>query len=141
MSDWFADVLAKYRRIGVAGGPRTGKTTLVERVADRPVVHTDDFMHLEWSLASLAVRDKLQGLPAFVVEGVRVPHALRKGLIVDAVVWLDQPLVHTTYKQNDMSKACLTVFQQWRREHLDVPQIFPPIRNLRSALPVQEWPK
>lgn len=141
MTDWFASALARFPRLAIAGGPRTGKTTLVERVADRPVVHTDDFMSLEWSLASAAVRDKLQGLPSFIVEGVRAPHVLRKGLVVDAAIWLDQPLVHTTYKQNTMARAILTVFQEWRRAHPEIEIIIPAPVHARDALPKQEWPK
>src|SRR5262245_4436614 len=40
---WFDDVLGKYSRVAIVGGPRTGKTTLSATVSDRPVIHTDDF--------------------------------------------------------------------------------------------------
>jgi hypothetical protein len=50
MSVDFACFLRTYARVAIAGGPRTGKTTLAATVKDRPVVHTDDFIvgH-EWS--------------------------------------------------------------------------------------------
>ena len=117
MSDWLEECLAKYKRIAITGGPRTGKTTLAGRIADRPIVHTDDYKHLDWSECSryvCALVNEMKG--PLVVEGVRVPHALRKGMLVDAVIWLDQPLMALTRGQRAMRDACNTVMMEVRQD-------------------------
>lgn len=112
---WFADVLRCYPRVAVAGGPRTGKTTLVSAVADRPILHTDDLMSFPWEqVPHLVIQRATKAGRSFVVEGVQVPRALRKGLAVDAVVWLGAPRTDLTPGQHVMSRAVHTVFEDWR---------------------------
>lgn len=115
---WFDDLLRIYARIAIAGGPKSGKTALSGFVRDRPVIHTDDFIPLGWSEASEATVQRCNAMPScYVVEGVAVPRALRKGLLVDCVVYLTFAHDRLTSKQTDMAKGCETVFQQWRDAH------------------------
>lgn len=114
MPAWFRAVLAKYKRVAIAGGPRTGKSSLANVVTDRTVLHTDDLMDERWEDVPAVVRLRLAGNPSFVVEGVQVPRALRRGLEVDAVVWLGSAKVPLTPGQRTMAKAVGTVFEQWR---------------------------
>ncbi len=123
--DWFRLKLLEFPRIAIAGGPRTGKTTLSRIVVDRPVEHTDDYMQYAWEDVPPLVIHKLANVPRFVVEGVQVPRCLRKGLRVDAVVWLDQPLVPLSEGQRTMMKGVRTVFLQWCATNENVPVIQP----------------
>lgn len=108
-------------RIAIAGGPRVGKTTLGlrlhELLPERRLLHTDDLIdRMAWSeVSDFIVRD-LAGDP-WIVEGVRVVHALRKGLEADLVIWMDRPWVPLTPGQASMSKAVGTVFAEWRRSN------------------------
>jgi hypothetical protein len=111
---WFRSALARYPRIAIAGGPRTGKSSLASAVSDRPVLHTDSLMQENWEDVPLIVQKRLEGQASFVVEGVQVPRSLRKGLVVDAVVWMSRPKVPLTVGQGVMTKAVATVFEEWR---------------------------
>ena len=124
---WFLDTLRQYQRIAIAGGPRTGKTTLSTRVTDRPVVHGDDFIALGWSQASEALAAQVNAsVGPLVVEGVQVPRALRKGMAVDVVIWLERPYVTQTPEQAIMAKGCRTVFDEWRAANPTVPVVYAP---------------
>lgn len=134
MADWFDEVLNTYARIAIAGGPKTGKTTLSKRVEDRPVYHTDDYRHMEWSEASFFVCELInQKRGPLIVEGVRVPHALRKGMIVDCVIWLDQPLEKLTERQRGMRNGCITVMDEVR-PNLRAHWLFAPPAQLKAAI-------
>ncbi len=69
------------RRIAIAGGPRTGKTTLAQSLwmpGDK-VLHTDDLIHLHlWSEASQVVCGWFDEPGPWIIEGVTVSRALRK---------------------------------------------------------------
>lgn len=140
LTDWFDEVLAKYPRIAIAGGPRTGKTTLSNRVTDRRVVHTDDFIPMfkgrqdGWSELSryvCALVNEHEG--PILIEGVRTPHALRKGMIVDAVIWLDKPLETLNRGQASMKQACLTVMDEVRKT-MTAAWVFAPPAPLKAAI-------
>lgn len=109
LEDWFRAVLESYDRIAIVGGPKTGKTTLCEQVADRPVFHTDDLRSIAWADVPLAVIAAIGENPRFVVEGVQVARVLRKGLEVDLVLFLSKPKVERTAGQESMAKAVRTV--------------------------------
>lgn len=113
---WFGMVLAMHRRVAIVGGPGTGKTTLASFVHNRPVLGTDEFKGLAWEEVPAAVIERAAGIgPAFVVEGVMTARALRKGLIVDAVVVLDtQRRPDPLPGQLAMGKGVATVFAEWR---------------------------
>jgi hypothetical protein len=144
--DWFSEALKLYPRIAVTGAPRAGKTTLCERVGDRAVIHTDDYMHLEWSEASEHIAELVNNTPGpLVVEGVRVPHALRKGMLVDCVIWLEamKRYEHDVAKhkrREGMGNAAWTVLSEWRQSHPNVTVIIQGGLSLKNALPVREWP-
>lgn len=128
-SDWFEAVLAAHRgkRIAIAGGPRTGKTTLSQRVTDRPVYHGDDHIALGWSQASDELARQVNAsVGPLLVEGVQVPRALRKGMAVDVVIWLERPYTPQTPDQAIMAKGCRTVFDEWRASNPTVPVVYAP---------------
>jgi hypothetical protein len=119
----FAELLAKYPRLVITGAPRTGKTSLALQVTDRPVLHTDDWMHLPWRELPDAVKSESERLPRYVLEGVRAADVLRSGLEVDAVVYLTAPKVEQTELQSNMGKGVATVLAQWAALNPNVPII------------------
>jgi broad-specificity NMP kinase len=109
-------------RIAIAGGPKTGKTTLSGSLGGC-VRHTDDLIEKGWSEASLEVSKWFDDHIISVIEGVAVPRALRKwlqshpsGKPVDKIIYLHKS--HATLKpgQVSMAKGCLTVFNEIRAE-------------------------
>lgn len=132
---WWKDVLKKYDRIAVTGSPRTGKSTLVRLVKDRPVISTDDYRRRSWSAVPHAViadvLDLTHDSKRFVVEGVQVARCLRKGLDVDVVCVLAEPLEELTTRQAGMGKAVMTVLADWYKDHKDTPILqAPPVTDL-----------
>ncbi len=111
---WFRVALARYPRVAVTGGPKSGKTSICTGVTDRFVLHTDDLIEEKWEDVPGIVRLRLADKASFVVEGVQVPRALRRGLVVDAVVWMRSAKTSLTPGQRTMAKAVGTVFEQWR---------------------------
>lgn len=124
--DFFAEALARYPRIAIAGGPKVGKSTLTKQITDRPIIHTDDTMHQAWEDQPFIAIERCKPHLRFVVEGVQVPRALRKGLEVDAVLWLDHAFVALNARQVGMAKAVLTVFVGWRAANRHIPIVVPP---------------
>ena len=82
----YQDVLKKYKRVAVIGGPITGKSIVTDHTTDRPVIHSDDYSGRPWSEHSTVVKDACSGLDSFVVAGIAADRAVRKGLEVDAVI-------------------------------------------------------
>jgi hypothetical protein len=122
----FEAVLAKFDRIAIAGGPKVGKTRVfAAKVKDRPIIHTDDFMGDGGQQAFLdaprAIMAEVQSKRRFVVEGVQVARALRRGLRVDAVVWLDTPLEQLTPGRESQRIGVKKVFNEWARMNTGVP--------------------
>lgn len=145
---WFKSLLKKYPRIAMTGGPKSGKTTL-SRLANgsRTVIHTDDFRESDrepdaWSKASQMVTDTVnEEKGKLLVEGVAVPRALRKGMKVDAVLWLgchcysdncacgDKAIEPLKTGQRSMKKGQIKVFSEWHanNKHIPVFQAPPPV--------------
>jgi hypothetical protein len=99
-----------------------GKSTLSQLVSDRPVIGTDDYKKLPWEEVPLRMIADVQGMSAFVIEGVQVARALRKGLEVDAVVYLTVPKVKERKPgQVAMARGVRTVFDQWHTQNPQVP--------------------
>lgn len=73
-------------KICITGGPKTGKTTLANRLADEygdhtgwAVAHTDDLIAThDWSAASLEVSHWMDAPGPWIIEGVAVSRAIRK---------------------------------------------------------------
>lgn len=135
---WFLDILSRYPRVGIAGCANTGKTTLAGNATDRQVIGTDEWLgptatrpagprynpKLDWSGVSADVVRVCGELDSFVVEGVRVAHALRKGLDVDAVIVLTVPHVPLTSAQESQRKATETVLRDWLSNAGRMPALF-----------------
>lgn len=124
MSD--SDILRRYARIAVAGVPRAGKTSLLEHyevlLEDLPwagpkriLFHTDDLQDAVWEEIPGIICQTLNIIPAYMVEGVQVARALRKGLKPDVVLFFPDvhPAVEPTAGQKNMGKGVLTIMKQW----------------------------
>lgn len=80
------EILKRYKRVAVIGGPVTGKTIVTGKVNDRPVYHSDTYETAGWSERSQILKDACQPHESFVVAGVAADRAVRKGLEVDAII-------------------------------------------------------
>lgn len=126
LKEWWRDLLSRYPRVAIAGGPRTGKTTLSALGDGRTVVHTDDWINrTEWEGVPTEVI-KACGTGPVIVEGVQVPRALRKGLSVDCVVWLERPRALQTRKQLIMLAGLRTIFAEWASKDAGSTPVFTP---------------
>lgn len=108
----FLQVLSKHNRVAIVGGPQVGKTTLAKKVTDRPVFHNDDHKDAEWSEVPGRILSQTKDELSYVVEGVHVSRALRKGLEVDAIIHLQQPHVDLTPGQISMHKGQDTIMKE-----------------------------
>lgn len=116
------------RRIVIAGGPRTGKSTLGQTLFRSMRIgslrQSDALIATHgWSDASLEASTWMTEPGPWIVEGVRSGHALRKWLAAnptgtpcDEVLFLDHPWVENTPGQAAMAKGCRTVFEEIRPE-------------------------
>lgn len=105
----------------ICGGPRTGKTTLAERMARESgcaLRHTDSLISThDWSSASAEVMHWFDVPGPWIVEGVAVGRALRKWLEAhpgndrpaDRLLWGGRCWVPLTPGQAAMAKGCETV--------------------------------
>lgn len=123
-------------RICITGGPKTGKTTLANKIADEygdhtgtTVGHTDDLIAThEWSSASEEVSHWLDAPGPWIIEGVAVSRALRKWRdahpgqrpTIDRLIILSHPWESLSKGQDTMAKGVATVqadIDPWLREH------------------------
>lgn len=114
---WLADALAKYDRVAIAGGPRTGKSTALAGVTDRPTYGSDalNAAEVSWDAApDHLIRMAEQLGPRWVIEGVQVARALRKGMACDAVVVMRKPKVAQSKGQAAMGAGIDTVLAEWQ---------------------------
>lgn len=109
---WFAQVLAKYDKIAIAGGPKSGKTTISKLAREHHAVHTDDYRD-SWDQAPADAMHDLEGHDKWIIEGVQVGRCLRKGLKPDIVIWCDDARKELTPGQKTMAKGCRTIFNDW----------------------------
>lgn len=122
-------------RVLIAGGPRTGKTTLALSLGSArgiSVRHTDDLIVSHgWSEASLEVSRWFDEPGPWIIEGVAVVRALRKWLERnperertpgDVLHWLGTPKTARTSGQTTMARGCETVLGGIRHqlEHIGV---------------------
>lgn len=110
-------------RIIVAGGPRTGKTTLADRLAAGLGItarHTDDLIGtLDWSASSAEVATWFDADGPWVIEGVAAARAIRKwlaahpeGTPANVVHLLTEPFEPLNTRQLGMAKGCETVWNE-----------------------------
>lgn len=111
----------QFDRIAICGGPRVGKTTLAQAFSNHELVSTDEFIGLPWEQVPFALIAKCSTLERFVIEGVQVARALRKGLVVDAVIYLTAPRAPRTPRQVGMAKGIDKVFTDWLAQGHMVP--------------------
>lgn len=110
---WFAQVLAKYDKIAIAGGPKSGKTTMAATAGDdRPVVHTDSYRD-SWDDAPRQAMEELEKHDRWIIEGIQVGRCLRKGLVPDIVIWCEIAHKPHTPGQKTMARGCKTIFNDW----------------------------
>lgn len=112
------DLLSRYDRIVIAGGPNTGKTTLCASITDRPVLHTDELIGaVPWADVPETLIEIADSEPRYVLEGVQAARALRKGLRPQVVVYLNRQRVALNPRQAGMKKAVRTVFDEYLLMH------------------------
>lgn len=108
------------QRILIAGGPRTGKTTLANSLGIAR--HTDDLIGtFDWSAASAEVATWIGADGPWIIEGVAVSRALRKWLVshpegkpCDRIHHLTMAHETLTPGQLTMTKGCATVWREVR---------------------------
>jgi adenylate kinase family enzyme len=126
-------------RIVIAGGPRTGKTTVADALAEKlrvPLRHTDDLIERGWVEAGAAVAEWLDLDGPWIVEGVAAPRALRRwlkrhrrGRPCDVIAFFADAVIPRTPRQDAMAKGCATTYRAIRRALLR--------RGVREVAPKQ----
>ncbi len=112
------DILVDHEKIAIAGPPRCGKTLLAEGFygyTEEPwlLLPADLLMHKTWEETPHVIIDVLHHFERYIVEGVQVGRALRKGLKPDIVIYLSHPHVEMSKGQITMAKGCETIFSDW----------------------------
>lgn len=110
-------------KILIAGGPRTGKSTLAKRLSEEngniPVRCTDDVIHtLPWATASLEVATWFDAPGPWIIEGTIVVRAMRKWFFQSPtqtqcakyVYFGSMAFIPTTSDQNRMIIGCNTIW-------------------------------
>jgi len=122
--DW-GDILSRYDRIAVTGGPVTGKSRYTDQTHDRPVIHSDEVPYTydepgEWSNHSARVKHQAEQYDRFVVAGIAADRAIRKGLEVDVVIHCRLPQKTLTARQMGLKRQIDRRVEQLRRDGLEV---------------------
>lgn len=106
-------------RLLIAGGPKTGKTTLANTYHECLIRHTDDLVDLNWNAQSDEIVHWLDEPGPWVIEGAAVVRALRKwlrshpeGLPFDQLIYLTKPMIESTYWQRVMAKGAHTIWNE-----------------------------
>lgn len=112
------------QRILIAGRPRTGKTTLADKLGAGlriPVRHADDLNKThDWSAQSLEVATWLDGRGPWIIEGTTVVRAIRKWMDrmppdskpADVVYWGEVPYVPLDPNQTKFGNGIATIWKQ-----------------------------
>lgn len=114
-------IIKTHKRIAIVGGPLSGKTTLANYISDRMIIHGDDFMYMDWSKQSAYMVEITRPLNKFIIEGVQIPRALRKGMVVDVVIYLNHSFGTLNNKQQSMKKGMDKIFNEWKVKNKDIP--------------------
>ena len=109
---------ARRLRIVIAGGPRTGKTTLAASLG-LPVLHTDDLIPLGWVAAGAATVAWIDQPGPWVIEGVTAARVCSRwlkrhadGAPCDLIAFLTRPAIPRTRGQEAMAKGCAKIFSE-----------------------------
>ncbi len=120
--------MTQWKKLAIVGGPNAGKTTFAASLPFpkfyRPIFHTDSFMNLPWEDQPAAIIEYLDDRDAFIIEGVQVARALRKGLMVDAVIFIRGTRSLLTSRQEIMRKMVVKVFDDWQETNTKVPTFY-----------------
>ena len=128
-------------RILIAGGPKTGKTTLSYNILRNysksavRTLHTDDLMLMkDWSAESQKASEWMDEPGPWIIEGVVVPRAVRKWLARNPIrealagtpagslrpceraIWLSTAHQSLSAGQVVMAKGCLKVWNEIEQE-------------------------
>lgn len=113
-------------RIVICGGPRVGKTSLAQRLAQEsglPVVSTDNFIGVPWGSVPETVILSVKYAEDWILEGIQATRVLRKWLQtaplearITVVHYLKTPVVARTKKQDSTAKAVASVLDSIRRD-------------------------
>ena len=107
----FFEILDKHERVGLYGAPNSGKTTLSKLVEDRKVLHTDDWMPMEFKSMAEKISKEAPKEGPLLIEGVAVPRAAKHGLPLDAIVVLEGTHKPNTPRQAAMDKGQRTILK------------------------------
>ncbi len=108
-------------RIAICGGPRTGKTTLGERLAEKyaaPLISTDEYMHVPWERVPDDILPELIPSAPWILEGVQAARVIRRAirerqeLGLTAVYFLQTPVRPLDGPQRAMARGIDKVFQE-----------------------------
>jgi hypothetical protein len=117
--------LRDFKRVALCGAAETGKSTLVEFVTDRPIVHADDWRDFPFADQPSLVIEAVRHEPTFLIEGCLVARCLRKGLDADVLLWLCKPQAPQTERQKAQGKGLVTIFESIR-DSLSIPIVVIP---------------
>lgn len=122
-----------FKRIAVIGGGGTGKSTSVREFLrqftpeTRPyVIHGDKYIgQFKWEDQSLRIKEEAEQVDGpLIAEGLKVVSALRKGMKVDAVLYLTRVANTETHKNGAVNGAQTeTIFREWKAGNPKVPVI------------------
>ena len=110
--------VARKERVAIIGWPKTGKSTLAEKMGGGR--STDDVMHMGWSEASAEVATWFDKPSPWIIEGVAVARALRKWRErhpskpppIDRLIRLRRPHVELNAGQIAMGKGIDKVLEE-----------------------------
>lgn len=120
--------LEAHPRVCLIGPPASEPLATLEGIdlQHRLLLRASEHSAQEWSSVPDSIIRALERFDSFLlVGGVHAARALRKGLEVDAVVYLDNALGSRVPIQDGGAKQVNSIFAEWRRSHLTTPVISP----------------
>lgn len=110
-------------RVVIIGGPKTGKTTVANKLGARhkiPVKHCDSLIGLrDWSGASSEIAQWFAAPGPWIIEGVAAVRGLRKwlednpaGKPADVLLVMQKAKLPRTDKQESMAKGADTIWRE-----------------------------